>query len=111
MAETTQGFITFMDALKLKLRAKDQLHPLLSDLMSSYSRFSTASNGNDQDASSQGRAKVLHWSVDCLHSFLLCQREALSDDGYLLPLCSQAHHAEPDESERRNRRGPGQTGE
>ncbi|MCO5593501.1 hypothetical protein L7F22_047515 [Adiantum nelumboides] len=60
VAETTQGFITFMDALKLKLRAKDQLHPLLSDLMSSYSRFSNNS-GNDQDAISQGRAKVLHW--------------------------------------------------
>jgi ESCRT-I complex subunit VPS28 len=55
VAETTQGFITFMDALKLKLRAKDQLHPLLSDLMSSYSRF------GDQD--SEGRARVLHWLI------------------------------------------------
>jgi len=63
VAETTQGFITFMDALKLKLRAKDQLHPLLSDLMSSYSRFANDSAGNDQSAISQGRAKVLHWSV------------------------------------------------
>jgi len=61
VAETTQGFITFMDALKLKLRAKDQLHPLLSDLMSSYSRFANDSTGNDQSAMSQGRAKVLHW--------------------------------------------------
>lgn len=65
VAETTQGFITFMDALKLKLRAKDQLHPLLSDLMSSYSRFSDGGNGEQQDGVGQGRAKVLHW---CVHA-------------------------------------------
>jgi ESCRT-I complex subunit VPS28 len=60
VAETTQGFITFMDALKLKLRAKDQLHPLLSDLMSSYSRFTDSSSGGQQQ---EGRAKVLHWLI------------------------------------------------
>ncbi|PWN93432.1 ESCRT-1 complex, Vps28 subunit [Acaromyces ingoldii] len=69
VAETTQGFITFMDALKLKLRAKDQLHPLLSDLMSSYSRFAPTtsaaggSNGAAGDAMGEGRAKVLHWLI------------------------------------------------
>lgn len=74
VAETTQGFITFMDALKLKLRAKDQLHPLLSDLMSSYSRFAPTtsaaggSNGAAGDAMGEGRAKVLHWWVGVLHS-------------------------------------------
>lgn len=35
VAETVQNFITLMDALKLSFRAKDQLHPLLSDLMTS----------------------------------------------------------------------------
>lgn len=63
VAETTQGFITFMDALKLKLRAKDQLHPLLSDLMSSYSRFSDNSSASGQEGAGQGRARVLHWYV------------------------------------------------
>ncbi|UZJ57458.1 hypothetical protein CBS101457_006778 [Exobasidium rhododendri] len=63
VAETTQGFITFMDALKLKLRAKDQLHPLLSDLMSSYSRFANDSAGNEHSPMNQGRAKVLHWLI------------------------------------------------
>ena len=44
------------DALKLKLRAKDQLHPLLSDLMSSYSK------ANDREAG-EGRARLLQWYV------------------------------------------------
>ncbi|BGP50770.1 Vacuolar protein-sorting-associated protein 28 [Rhodotorula kratochvilovae] len=56
VAETTQGFITFMDALKLKLRAKDQLHPLLTDLMSGYTRFK---NSNEWE----GRPKILHWLI------------------------------------------------
>ncbi|ORY85576.1 vacuolar protein sorting-associated, partial [Protomyces lactucae-debilis] len=36
VAETVQCFITLMDALKLSFRAKDQLHPLLADLMTSF---------------------------------------------------------------------------
>ncbi|KAI5983448.1 VPS28 protein-domain-containing protein [Pisolithus orientalis] len=39
IAETTQNFITFMDALKLRLRAKDQLHPILQELVTGYTRF------------------------------------------------------------------------
>ncbi|GAA5858641.1 hypothetical protein JCM5353_006802 [Sporobolomyces roseus] len=58
VAETTQNFITFMDALKLKLRAKDQLHPLLTDLMSGYTRFKASNEW-------EGRPKILHWYV-CL---------------------------------------------
>jgi len=43
-----------MDALKLKLRAKDQLHPLLTDLMSGYTRFKASNEW-------EGRPKILHW--------------------------------------------------
>ena len=43
-----------MDALKLKLRAKDQLHPFLTELMSGYSRFKGSQEW-------EGRAKILHW--------------------------------------------------
>ena len=32
VAETTQNFI-FMDAFKLRLRAKDQLHPIFQELI------------------------------------------------------------------------------
>ena len=39
VAETTQSCITFMDALKLRLRAKDQLHPILQELVTGYARF------------------------------------------------------------------------
>jgi hypothetical protein len=52
-----QNFITFMDALKLKLRAKDQLHPLLTELMQSYARFSRS---NDW----AGRPKILNWLIE-----------------------------------------------
>mmetsp|Transcript_30400 Transcript_30400/g.60388 ORF Transcript_30400/g.60388 Transcript_30400/m.60388 type:complete len:185 (+) Transcript_30400:200-754(+) len=38
VAETTQFFITAMDAVKLEQNAVDDLHPLLSDLMDSLTR-------------------------------------------------------------------------
>jgi ESCRT-I complex subunit VPS28 len=49
-----QSFITFMDALKLNLKAKDQLHPFLTELMTSYSRFKGSQEW-------EGRGKILHW--------------------------------------------------
>jgi ESCRT-I complex subunit VPS28 len=45
-----------MDALKLKLRAKDQLHPILSELMSSYAKLNKSSEW-------EGRPKILQWCV------------------------------------------------
>ncbi|EPQ28000.1 uncharacterized protein PFL1_04327 [Pseudozyma flocculosa PF-1] len=60
VAETTQNFITFMDALKLKLRAKDQLHPLLSELMRGYSRSDEVSKDKD---GGEIRAKLLNWLI------------------------------------------------
>lgn len=45
-----------MDALKLKLKAKDQLHPILSELMSSYSRFQGSNEW-------EGRSKILQWLI------------------------------------------------
>jgi len=56
VAETTQNFITFMDALKLRLRAKDQLHPLLQELMTGYARFKGS-------AEWQGRSKMVGWLI------------------------------------------------
>lgn len=51
-----KSFITFMDALKLNLKAKDQLHPFLTELMTSYSRFKGSQEW-------EGRGKILHWCV------------------------------------------------
>jgi ESCRT-I complex subunit VPS28 len=67
VAETTQNFITFMDALKLKLRAKDQLQPLLTELMSGYTRFKAS---NDWE----GRPKILHW-----YEYFLLKAKGLCD--------------------------------
>lgn len=39
VAQTTQAFITAMDALKLEQRAVDQVQPLISDLMGSLNRI------------------------------------------------------------------------
>ncbi|CCH57857.1 hypothetical protein TBLA_0A00560 [Henningerozyma blattae CBS 6284] len=38
IAEATGNFITIMDALKLNYRAKDQLHPLMADLLLSINK-------------------------------------------------------------------------
>ncbi|KAG8932472.1 Vacuolar protein-sorting-associated protein 28 [Tulasnella sp. 418] len=56
VAETTQSFITFMDALKLGMRAKDQLHPLLQVLMTGYSKFKGS-------AEWEGRSKIVQWLI------------------------------------------------
>ncbi|KIJ30736.1 hypothetical protein M422DRAFT_36448 [Sphaerobolus stellatus SS14] len=56
VAETTQSFITFMDALKLRLRAKDQLHPLLQDLMTGYARFKGSKDW-------EGRSRLVGWLI------------------------------------------------
>jgi len=52
--EATQDFITFLDALKLGLLAKDQLHPLLSDVIQSANKVTV-----DFD----GRAKIVQWLI------------------------------------------------
>lgn len=61
VAETTQNFITLMDALKLQMRAKDQLHPLLSDVLRTYAPRPS----RDEHAEEDVRAKLLEWCV-CL---------------------------------------------
>lgn len=38
VAETVQAFITTMDALRLNQRAVDEVHPLVSDLMSALNK-------------------------------------------------------------------------
>jgi len=53
--EATQDFITFLDALKLGLLAKDQLHPLLSDVIQSVNKVT------DQDFDSRG--KIVQWLI------------------------------------------------
>lgn len=57
-----KNFITLMDALKLKLRAKDQLHPILSELMSSYSKLNKSGEW-------EGRPKILQWYARLLLSY------------------------------------------
>lgn len=51
---TRQNFITFMDALKLGFRAKDQLHPILQELVTGYARFKGSKDW-------EGRGKMVSW--------------------------------------------------
>ncbi|KAF8419937.1 vacuolar protein sorting-associated [Tirmania nivea] len=54
-AEATQHFITFLDALRLNYNAKDQLHPLLSDVITAVS--------NVTSADFEGRASIVNWLI------------------------------------------------
>ncbi|CAN8101093.1 unnamed protein product [Discula destructiva] len=53
--EATQDFITFLDALRLGLLAKDQLHPLLTDVIQSVNKVA------DRDFESRG--KIVQWLI------------------------------------------------
>lgn len=53
--EATQDFITFLDALRLGLLAKDQLHPLLTDVIQSVNKVT------DRDFESRG--KIVAWLI------------------------------------------------
>jgi ESCRT-I complex subunit VPS28 len=53
--EATQDFITFLDALKLGLLEKHQLHPLLSELIQSVNKVT--------DRDFDGRGKIVQWLI------------------------------------------------
>ncbi|KAH7155689.1 vacuolar protein sorting-associated [Dactylonectria estremocensis] len=53
--EATQEFITFLDAVKLGLLSKDQLHPLLSDVIQSVNRVT--------DKDFEDRGKIVQWLI------------------------------------------------
>lgn len=69
VAEATGNFITIMDALKLNYRAKDQLHPLISELLLSINRVSS------QDF--EHRNKLVEWIVKINKMKI---NESLNDD-------------------------------
>ena len=56
VAEATQNFITFMDALSLKYRAKVDLHPLLASVITSVD---AVTGGEEFD----GRADIVKWLI------------------------------------------------
>ena len=53
--EATQEFITFLDAVKLGLLSKDQLHPLLTDVIQSVNRVT--------DKDFENRGKIVQWLI------------------------------------------------
>ena len=53
--EATQEFITFLDAVKLGMLSKDQLHPLLSDVIQSVNKVT--------DADFDSRGKIVQWLI------------------------------------------------
>jgi ESCRT-I complex subunit VPS28 len=55
VAEATGNFITMMDGLKLNFKAKDQLHPLLSELMTSLNKVT--------NSNFEGRGKLVQWLI------------------------------------------------
>lgn len=55
-AEATQNFITFMDALRLSYTAKDQLHPLLSEVIAAVNNVAGAKEF-------EGRQNIVKWLI------------------------------------------------
>lgn len=51
-----QNCITLMDALRLKLYAKDQLHTYLQELVTGFARFKGSKDW-------EGRSKMVSWYV------------------------------------------------
>ena len=51
----TENFITFLDALRLNIGSKDQLHPLLSEVIQSTKKVT--------DADFEGRANIIKWLI------------------------------------------------
>jgi hypothetical protein len=74
-----------MDALKLRLRAKDQLHPILQELVTGYARFKGSKDW-------EGRSKMVSWCAPCTPVF------DISGSHY------QAYYLEQHEGIRRNHR-------
>ncbi|KAJ2903087.1 hypothetical protein MKZ38_010425 [Zalerion maritima] len=56
IAEATQDFITFLDALRLGMLAKDQLHPLLTDVIQSANKVTGG-------ADFENRGKIVQWLI------------------------------------------------
>ncbi|KAK7040782.1 Vacuolar protein-sorting-associated protein 28 [Paramarasmius palmivorus] len=66
VAETTESFITLMDALKLNLRAKDQLHPLLQNVVTGYARFNRGNGTNVAGVGTgegEARSRLVGWLI------------------------------------------------
>ncbi|CAJ0755229.1 10316_t:CDS:2 [Entrophospora sp. SA101] len=57
VAETVQNFITVMDVLKLRIRAVDEIHPLLSNLMQSLNKMTSL------PPEFEGKAKIRNWLI------------------------------------------------
>ncbi|CCF58254.1 hypothetical protein KAFR_0E01000 [Kazachstania africana CBS 2517] len=57
VAEATGNFITVMDALKLNYKAKDQLHPLMADLLLSINKV-------DVKKDFEYRDKLVSWIIN-----------------------------------------------
>lgn len=56
IAEITGNFITCMDAVKLNYKTRDQLHPLLSDLVVNLNEFNETIEFN-------GKSKLINWLI------------------------------------------------
>ncbi|EGV59943.1 Vacuolar protein-sorting-associated protein 28 [Yamadazyma tenuis] len=59
IAEATSNFITCMDALKLNYKHKDQLHPLLSELVINLNELTEDNNNLDF----HGKSKLITWLI------------------------------------------------
>jgi ESCRT-I complex subunit VPS28 len=63
IAEITSNFITLMDALKLDFKTKDQLHPILSDLLTNLTTFFKSSPPDIVENYKIQRQNLIDWLI------------------------------------------------
>lgn len=63
IAEITSNFITLMDALKLDFKTKDQLHPILSDLLTNLTAFFKNSPPDVVEGFKIHRQNLIDWLI------------------------------------------------
>ncbi len=56
ISDATENFITFFNALQMNLHAKDTLHPLLSEIITSVNKVTDGRDFKD-------RAKIVQWLI------------------------------------------------
>jgi ESCRT-I complex subunit VPS28 len=85
IAECVQNFITLMDSLKLNMVAVDQLHPLLSDILTTLNQFSNSKF-------EESRTKVKTWLIK-LNTMRASDELNETDTRQLLFDLETAHHS------------------
>ena len=83
ISAATENFINFLDALELGMLAKNDLHPLLADVIQSVNKVT--------DRDFDGRAKIVQWLIT-LNQLKASERLSPDQSGEMNFDIRQAYH-------------------